>query len=192
MKRPVLSSWSAVIDYCRAAMAFEEREQFRILFLDSKNALIADEVQQTGTVDHTPVYPREVVRRALELSATAVILVHNHPSGDPTPSRADIDDDQADRRRRRAARHRRARPHHHRPRRPREPEGAEADVRRVFAPSPLWGGSIAGTAIGVGSLSAIRSTANGNPTPALRADPPHKGEGYWTRHNPPKDEAAGT
>src|SRR4026209_795837 len=71
-------------------MAFEEREQFRILFLDKRNALIADEVQQTGTVDHTPVYPREVVKRALELSATAIILVHNHPSGDPTPSRADI------------------------------------------------------------------------------------------------------
>ncbi|HUG61211.1 MAG TPA: DNA repair protein RadC [Methylomirabilota bacterium] len=90
LKRPVLSSWAAVIDYCRAAMAFEEREQFRILFLDRKNAVIADEVQQTGTVDHTPVYPREVVKRALELSATAVILVHNHPSGDPTPSRADV------------------------------------------------------------------------------------------------------
>lgn len=90
-RREVLSSWSQVIDYCRAAMAFEPREQFRILFLDKKNALIADEVQQTGTVDHTPVYPREVVRRALELSATALILVHNHPSGDPTPSRADID-----------------------------------------------------------------------------------------------------
>jgi DNA repair protein RadC len=89
--RELLSSWSQVIDYCRAAMAFEDREQFRILFLDKKNALIADEVQQTGTVDHTPVYPREVVRRALELSSTAVILVHNHPSGDPTPSRADID-----------------------------------------------------------------------------------------------------
>ncbi|TCR63620.1 DNA repair protein RadC [Bosea sp. BK604] len=89
-KRPVLSSWSSVIDYCRMAMAFAEREQFRILFLDKKNALIADEVQQTGTVDHTPVYPREVVKRALELSASAVILVHNHPSGDPTPSRADI------------------------------------------------------------------------------------------------------
>ena len=89
--RETLSSWSQVLDYCHAAMAFEEREQFRILFLDKKNALIADEVQQTGTVDHTPVYPREVVRRALELSATAVILVHNHPSGDPTPSRADID-----------------------------------------------------------------------------------------------------
>ncbi|PWW03738.1 DNA repair protein RadC [Hoeflea marina] len=89
--RQVLGSWSSVIDYCRAAMAFEAREQFRILFLDKKNALIADEVQQTGTVDHTPVYPREVVRRALELSATAVILVHNHPSGDPSPSRADIE-----------------------------------------------------------------------------------------------------
>ncbi len=89
--RQVLGSWSSVIDYCRAAMAFEPREQFRILFLDKRNQLIADEVQQTGTVDHTPVYPREVVRRALELSATALILVHNHPSGDPTPSRADID-----------------------------------------------------------------------------------------------------
>ena len=89
--RQVLSSWAEVITYCRAAMAFEPREQFRILFLDKKNLLIADEVQQTGTVDHTPVYPREVVRRALELSATAIILVHNHPSGDPTPSRADID-----------------------------------------------------------------------------------------------------
>jgi DNA repair protein RadC len=90
-KRPLLSSWSALLGYCRTAMAFEEREQFRILFLDKKNALIADEVQQTGTVDHTPVYPREVMRRALELSATAIILVHNHPSGDPRPSRADID-----------------------------------------------------------------------------------------------------
>ena len=90
-RREVLSSWSQVIDYCRAAMAFEQREQFRILFLDKKNALIADEVQQTGTVDHTPVYPREVVKRALDLSATAIVLVHNHPSGDPTPSRADIE-----------------------------------------------------------------------------------------------------
>jgi len=89
--RQVLASWSSVIEYCRAAMAFEAREQFRVLFLDKKNALIADEVQQTGTVDHTPVYPREVVKRALELSATAIILVHNHPSGDPTPSRADIE-----------------------------------------------------------------------------------------------------
>ena len=90
-KRPVLSSWSAVLDYVRAAQAFAEKEQFRILFLDKRNQLIADEVQQQGTVDHTPVYPREVVKRALELSATAIILVHNHPSGDPTPSRADID-----------------------------------------------------------------------------------------------------
>ena len=90
-EKPLLSSWATVIDYCHQAMAFEEREQFRILFLDKKNALIADEVQQTGTVDHTPVYPREVMKRALELSATAIILVHNHPSGDPTPSRADIE-----------------------------------------------------------------------------------------------------
>jgi DNA repair protein RadC len=89
-KRPALSSWPAVLDYCRSAQAFAEKEQFRILFLDKRNQLIADEVQQTGTVDHTPVYPREVVKRALELSATAVILVHNHPSGDPTPSHADI------------------------------------------------------------------------------------------------------
>jgi DNA repair protein RadC len=89
--REVLSSWKKVLDYCRASMGFETREMFRILFLDKKNAIIADEVQQTGTVDHTPVYPREVVKRALELSATAIILVHNHPSGDPTPSRADIE-----------------------------------------------------------------------------------------------------
>jgi DNA repair protein RadC len=87
----VLDSYTGVVDYCRAAMAFAPIEQLRILFLDKKNQLIADEVQQSGTVDHTPVYPREVVKRALELSATAVILVHNHPSGDPTPSRADID-----------------------------------------------------------------------------------------------------
>lgn len=89
--REVLTSWKHVLEYCRTSMAFEAREQFRILFLDKKNALIADEVQQTGTIDHTPVYPREVVRRALELSATAIILVHNHPSGDPTPSRADVE-----------------------------------------------------------------------------------------------------
>ena len=89
-QRTVLSSWSAVIDYCRTAMAFADKEQFRILFLDKRNQLIADELQQVGTVDHTPVYPREVVKRALELSATAIILVHNHPSGDPTPSTADI------------------------------------------------------------------------------------------------------
>jgi DNA repair protein RadC len=89
-KRPVLSSWSAVLDYCRSVQAFANVEEFRVLFLDKRNQLIADEVQQRGTVDHTPVYPREVVKRALELSATAIILVHNHPSGDPTPSRADI------------------------------------------------------------------------------------------------------
>jgi DNA repair protein RadC len=94
-KRPVLSSWSSVIDYCRTAMAYADKEQFRLLFLDKRNQLIADELQQVGTVDHTPVYPREVVKRALELSATALILVHNHPSGDPTPSRADIQMTQA-------------------------------------------------------------------------------------------------
>jgi DNA repair protein RadC len=90
-ERPVLASWNAIIDYCRAAMAFEEREHFRLLFLDKKNQLIADEVQQEGTVDHTPVYTREVIKRALELSSSAIVLVHNHPSGDPTPSLADID-----------------------------------------------------------------------------------------------------
>ena len=89
--RPVLSSWAQVLDYCRASMGFESTEQFRILFLDKRNQIIADEVQQTGTVDHTPVYVREVVKRALELSSTAIVLVHNHPSGDPTPSRADIE-----------------------------------------------------------------------------------------------------
>ncbi len=91
IKRKIaLSSWNDVIDYCRTGMAFADKEQFRLLFLDKRNQLIADEVQQTGTVDHTPVYPREVIKRALELSATALILVHNHPSGDPTPSQADI------------------------------------------------------------------------------------------------------
>jgi DNA repair protein RadC len=89
-QRPALSSWSAVLDYCRSAQAFADKEQFRVLFLDKRNQLIADEVQQTGTVDHAPVYPREVVKRALELSATAIVLVHNHPSGDPTPSHADV------------------------------------------------------------------------------------------------------
>jgi DNA repair protein RadC len=91
MKRPALSSWKEVLEYLRAAQSYEHREQFRVLFLDKKNQLIADEVQQQGTVDHTPVYAREVVKRALELSATAIVLVHNHPSGDPTPSRVDID-----------------------------------------------------------------------------------------------------
>jgi DNA repair protein RadC len=89
-ERPLLSAWSSVLDYCRATMAFAAREQFRVLFLDRRNHLIADEVQGRGTVDHTPVYPREVARRALELSATAIILAHNHPSGDPTPSGADV------------------------------------------------------------------------------------------------------
>ena len=89
-QRTLLSSWNDVIDYCRTSMAFADKEQFRILFLDKRNQLIADEVQQTGTVDHTPVYPREVIKRALELSATAILLVHNHPSGAPTPSSADI------------------------------------------------------------------------------------------------------
>jgi DNA repair protein RadC len=91
MNREVISSWQALLDYCTASMAFRDTEQFRILFLNRKNALIADEMQQKGTVDHTPVYPREVVKRALELGASAIIMVHNHPSGDPTPSRADIE-----------------------------------------------------------------------------------------------------
>ena len=90
MGRPALSSWTALLDYCTAAMARSEKEEFRILFLDRKNNLIADEVQNRGTVDHTPVYPREIIKRALELTASAIILVHNHPSGDPTPSKADI------------------------------------------------------------------------------------------------------
>lgn len=91
MNTCVLSSWSALMDYCKTAMAHRETEQFRILFLDRKNVLMADEAQAKGTVDHVPVYPREVVKRALELNASAIILVHNHPSGDPTPSKADID-----------------------------------------------------------------------------------------------------
>lgn len=91
LNRPVISSWDDLLAYCRAAMADERTEMFRILFLDKKNILIADEIQQRGTVDHTPVYPREVVKRALEHGASALILVHNHPSGDPTPSRADIE-----------------------------------------------------------------------------------------------------
>lgn len=90
MQRAVLSSWAALLDYCHTVMAHRETEQFRILFLDRKNVLIADEEQAKGTVDHVPVYPREVVKRALELNASAIILVHNHPSGDPTPSQADI------------------------------------------------------------------------------------------------------
>ncbi len=90
MNRPILSSWARVMEYCYAAMAHEKREQFRLLFLNKKNELIADEVQQTGTIDHTPVYPREIIKRALEHGASALILLHNHPSGDPTPSEDDL------------------------------------------------------------------------------------------------------
>jgi DNA repair protein RadC len=90
MRSHVISSWDAIVDYCHTTMAHRETEQFRILFLDRKNVLIADEEQARGTVDHVPVYPREVVKRALELNASALILVHNHPSGDPTPSDSDI------------------------------------------------------------------------------------------------------
>jgi DNA repair protein RadC len=90
MQRPVMSSWQELIDYCHTAMAHRETEHFRVLYLDRKNVLIADEEQGRGTVDHVPVYPREIAKRALELNASALILVHNHPSGDPTPSEADI------------------------------------------------------------------------------------------------------
>lgn len=89
--RPVLNNWARLTDYIRAGMAHEKKEHFRLLFLNKKNELIADEIQQSGTVDHTPVYPREIIKRALEVGATALILVHNHPSGDSTPSKADID-----------------------------------------------------------------------------------------------------
>lgn len=89
-RRPVITSWTALVAYVRAALAHEPREQFRTLFLDRRNILLRDEMTADGTVDHAPVYPREVIRRALELSASALILVHNHPSGDPTPSQADI------------------------------------------------------------------------------------------------------
>ncbi len=88
--QPVLSSWQALIDYCRASMGYAKTEQFRLFYLNRKNAVIADELQQQGTVDFTPVYPREVVKRALELGATAIIMVHNHPSGDPEPSEGDV------------------------------------------------------------------------------------------------------
>lgn len=90
-ERPVIGSWDKLLAYCRASMGREQIEQFRLLFLDRKNRLIADELQQTGTVDHAPVYPREVVKRALSLGASAIIMVHNHPSGDPTPSKGDIE-----------------------------------------------------------------------------------------------------
>lgn len=91
LDRPVLSNWQTLLDYCRASMAYHGVEQFRLLYLNRKNVLIADELQQRGTIDHTPVYPREVIKRALELEASALIMVHNHPSGDTTPSRADIE-----------------------------------------------------------------------------------------------------
>ncbi len=91
MNRPVLKTWSKVVEYCTASMAYGDIEQFRVLFLDHKHKLVADELHQEGTINHTPVYPREVVKRALELGASAMVLVHNHPSGDPTPSRADME-----------------------------------------------------------------------------------------------------
>jgi DNA repair protein RadC len=89
-QKPILNSWQKLLDYCRISMAHEPREQFRIVYLDRKNQLIKEEIKQVGTIDHVQVYPREVVKRAIELSASAIILVHNHPSGDPTPSQADI------------------------------------------------------------------------------------------------------
>src|SRR6201999_3266752 len=88
---PLLNNWQRIVDYCRAALAHETREQFRLLFLDRKNHLLAEEMHQHGTIDHTPVYPREVVQRALEVGAGALVLVHNHPSGDPAPSKDDIE-----------------------------------------------------------------------------------------------------
>ncbi|MEJ0061758.1 MAG: DNA repair protein RadC [Alphaproteobacteria bacterium] len=91
MDRPLLSSWQKIVDYCHMALAHETKEQFRLLFLDRRNQLLHDEIMQRGTIDHTPVYPREIVQRALELGAGAIVLVHNHPSGDPTPSHADIE-----------------------------------------------------------------------------------------------------
>ena len=134
-KRTVLSSWSAVLDYCRTTMAFADKEQFRILFLDKRNQVIADEVQQTGTVDHTPVYPREVVKRALELSRD-----RDHPGAQSSVRRPDAvarrhPDDAGDRRDRQAARHFRARPHHRRQGRPRELQGTEADLTRARSSS---------------------------------------------------------
>jgi DNA repair protein RadC len=91
MKRPVLSNWNRLIDYCQATMGHEKKEFFRVLFMNKKNELIADEIQQSGSVDHTPVYPREILKRSMDLGATAIILVHNHPSGDPNPSQVDVD-----------------------------------------------------------------------------------------------------
>jgi DNA repair protein RadC len=129
-----LSSWNDVIDDVRSGMAFADEKQFRLLFLDKRNQLIADEVQQTGTVDHTPVYPREVIKRALELSATALMLVHNHPSAIRAVA-GRHPDDQGDRRYRHPARHFHARPHHRRQTWPCEPEGSEVDLRRRQGPN---------------------------------------------------------
>jgi DNA repair protein RadC len=128
-QRTALSSWNDVIDYCRTSMAFADKEAFRILFLDKRNQLIADEVQQTGTVDHTPVYPREVIKRALELSATAIILVHNHlRRSDAVAGRHP--DDQGHYRHCEPARHLRARPHHCRQERACQHEGVAVDLSR--------------------------------------------------------------
>ncbi len=129
-QRTMLSSWNEVIEYCRTSMAFADKEQFRILFLDKRNQLISDEVQQVGTVDHTPVYPREVIKRALELSATAIILVHNHPFRRSLAIAGRYPHDQGDHRHRRAAWHLRARPHYCRQERACEFEGDAADLER--------------------------------------------------------------
>ncbi len=147
-QRAILSSSASVIEYCRSSMvvvAFADKEQFRILFLDKRNQLIADELQQVGTIDHMPVYPREVVKRALELSATAIIMAHNHPSGDPSPSQADIQMTKANHRDRKAARDRHARSHHRRQRRPRESERDAAHLGRCGSSRVLLIGSIAPT-----------------------------------------------
>ena len=116
IEQPVLTNWDRLMAYLSAELSRERVEQFRVLFLDNRNRLLADEAQQRGTVNHTPVYPREVAKRALELHATALILVHNHPSGDPTPSRDDISDDAADQGGRGCVVDRSARPHHRRQR----------------------------------------------------------------------------
>ena len=131
VEREVIGSWKKLLDYCRMAMAEEKTEQFRLLFLDNKNALIADEVQQRGTVNHTPVYPREVVKRALELGATAIIMVHNHPSGDPTPSADDIAMTREVAEAARQTRHRPPRPHRDRPQGPCQPEEPGVDLSGV-------------------------------------------------------------
>ena len=127
-QRTLLSSWNDVIAYCRTSMAFADKEQFRLLFLDKRNQLIADEVQQVGTVDHTPVYPREVIKRALELSATAITAGAQPPLRRPDAVAGRHPDDQRDHRHRHAARHFRARSHHRRQERPCELEGVEADL----------------------------------------------------------------